>query len=215
MSAPIRPLPPLPWNQLARSEYRVDQGAILAALQAQRNVHALVARNGFCMALVLDWVSRTLGGRLPGASTYSNATSAGMKACVADHVTGYFAAATGVAQITGVSKALGLVPREVARGSAVGTPLGVLGAPAVVAGAVLKHACRQGVGLLFIQLGGGAHAIGFRVIGGTFRFFDPNFGSFVARDRPTFNKALQGLLEDEYSSVNSYEIYDFAQGFAL
>jgi hypothetical protein len=71
------------------------------------------------------------------------------------------------------------------------------------------------VGLLVIRLGGASHAIGFRVFGSTFRFFDPNYGSYLAGDRATFNKALQGLFEDEYSEVTSYEIYDFAQGFAL
>lgn len=210
----LYPAPPIPWFALARKEYTVDQAEILAALQAQRNIHAMAANTGFCLSLALDWASRTISGRLPSASTYANPTSDGMKECVANHVTGYFASGVGIAQITGITRGMGLVPREIASGSAIGS-LGRMGAPAVVAGAVLKYPCRQGVGVLKFGLAGSGHAIGFRVTDTTFRFFDPNFGSYVAPNRDTFNKALQGLLTNVYSSVSTYAIYDFTQRLTL
>lgn len=178
------------------------------AMQARRMVHALAATNGFCMAWVLDWASRTISGRLPSGVTYANITSEALQGCVAAHVTGYFAAGSGGAQLPAIAKSLGVIPRELINASAM--QYGLVGVPAVIAGGVLKTALRQGVGLLYIEGEGRAHALGVRVMNATFRLFDPNFGSFVAADRNRFSKGLQGLLEEEYSFVTYYKIYDFA-----
>ena len=120
---------------------------------------------------------------------------------------GLFAGGFGVDTLGVVAKHYGLIPHKLVEQGAV--EFGRLGAPAVVAGAVLKATCHQGVGLLTIDLAGEAHAIGFRVMGGTYRFFDPNFGSYATPQRDTFNTALQGLLETKYSTLQSYKIYQF------
>ena len=207
MAAPIRPLPNIPWpaSGIRYREFELDQATIMAALQARRNVH-VTSVGGLCAAFVVDWVTRITWGRIPNQRTYNNANGDGIKAIAAAQFQSYLGHNVGVPQVSAVARAMGADAHLVASGNGSAT-YGTMGAPAVIAGAIIK--CQRPAGYLKIEGGGASHAIGFQVRMNTCRFFDPNFGQFSFPSTREFSVAFQSLLEFEYSEMTGYSIFDF------